>query len=95
MSASQYIILVVDREGRWLPIWGRRVAKLAVRWDSERNVVRVRASVVVRRMAAVASIRRVVVIAVVAGRAIVGDRGADDYKGGIQAVLNRSCGARR
>ncbi len=75
MSAGQHIILVVDREGRWLPIGGRRVAKLTVRWDGQSTVIRVRARVVVRLVAALAGGRRVIVVAAdVAFRTLVGNR---------------------
>ncbi len=63
MSASQYIILVVDGEGRWLPVRGRRVAKLAVRRDGQSAVVRVCAGIVVGLVAALAGRWRVVVVA--------------------------------
>ena len=56
-------ILVVNREGRRLPIWRCRVAVVAVRWYSQSNMVRVRAGIEIGQVTTLASVRRVRIIA--------------------------------
>ncbi len=72
MRAVQRVIIVVNGKGCGFPTGGG-VAGGAIRRDGERGMIRIGALVVIRRMTARASVRRVGVIAVVTGVAVVCD----------------------
>ena len=72
MRAVQGIIIVVNSKACRLPT-GRSMAGCAVRRNSECGMAGVGALVIVRRMTACAGIRRVGIVAVVAGIAVVGN----------------------
>ncbi len=72
MSAKQLIIIIVDREGRRVPIRVGRVAHITVRRYAQSDVVRVRRAVEIRCMAARTSVRCGRIIAAdMTGRTIV------------------------
>ena len=66
--------VVVDGEGGRHPVRVGRMAQGTVCRESERLMVGIGAGIIVRGMATGAGIGRVVVVAVVAGRTIIGDR---------------------
>jgi hypothetical protein len=70
----QRIIIVVDRERGRFPTRLCRVAHRTVRRNGQRNVVRIEACVVIRRVTALTSVRRVVIIPVVTCIAVIGNR---------------------
>ena len=69
----QRVIIVVNRECRRLPARGRRVAHGAIRRDGKRYVVGIGARIVIRRVTTGTSVGRVVIIALVACVAIIGN----------------------
>ena len=72
MGAAQHIVIVVNGEGSRVPIRYCGMAHVAICRYSQCHVIGVGGLVVIGDVAALAGVRRVVVIAVVANRTIVG-----------------------
>ena len=70
MRSVQYVVIIVDREGRRRPTGFCGVAHRAIRRQVQRRVARIGTLAVIRAVAAVARVRRVRIIAVVARVAI-------------------------
>ena len=90
MSARHDEVLVVI-EGTWCPT-AFTVASRAIRWEVGCCVVRIRSCVVVIQVTADTGIRRIVVIAVVAGGTVVGDGSVSAIQLIIIIVNLESCG---
>ena len=71
---KQGVRTVVDREGGRRPAWSRSMAHRAIRRDHQRHVIWIQTRVVIGGVTARTGVRRIVVIAVVAGIAIVFNR---------------------
>lgn len=72
MGSIQWPVVVVDGEGRRHPLRRGGVTHVAVRGNGQRHVVRVHTGIIGRQVAALATGRRVAVVATdMAGRAIV------------------------
>ena len=71
----QWIIIIVDREGRRFPARGCSVAHSTIRREHQRNVIWIETSVIIRRMTARTGVWGIIVIPIVAGIAIICDCG--------------------
>ena len=71
VRSIEYIIVIVDREGRRRPTGIRSMAHRTIRRNIDRLVIRIYRLVVISCMATYASVWRVVVISLVTGIAIV------------------------
>jgi hypothetical protein len=85
----QRIIIVVDRERRWFPARGGRVAHRAIRWDVQGYVVRVGRLREIGGVTAVTSIRRIGVIPLVTSVTIAGNRNVRSRKRINSTVVKR------
>ncbi len=74
MRPVEHPIIIVDRKGRRHPVGFRRMAALTIGRNTQRRVVGIDTRIVIGLMAAHTGIRRIVVIPIMAGRTIIGNR---------------------
>ncbi len=90
MRPVQYPEVVVDREGRRLPVRNSGVAALAVRREAQRCMVRIDAVRVIIQVAARTGVRGVAVVAGgMAGRAVVRDGYVRSREREVHAMVER------
>lgn len=84
-------VIIMDRECRWHPIRLSSVAGFTISWDSQSRMVWVDTRIIIRLMAADASIRCIVVATVVALHTVIGNGQMRPINDPIIVVDRKGC----